>query len=157
MDHHGLVQRLLTTKRALSPIWQFPLFNKVCLKLDWLHLADHGVTAAFAGSLLTLLVDPPGLPNWGSTIEVRCLTLWNMLLEFYKRQGQKSDKLKCLPESRFRLKPPVLKAQAASIRKMVPWFVQLLKYLDPTLEEHKKVMVAMLALAECYKCLSAQE
>ena len=156
MDHQGLVQRLLSTKTALSPIWQFPMFNKVCLKIDWLHMADHGVTAAFAGSILCLFVDPPGLPNWGSTIEARALTLWNMLLDFYQKQGMRSDKLKSLPVSRFRLNPPVLKAQAATVRKLVPWLVQLVGYLDTSLEEHKKVVVGMLALAECYKCLSAK-
>ena len=51
-----------------------------------------------------------------------------MLEQFYKEQKQQSDKLKSLPLSRFRLKPPVLKgAQAAIVRKLVPWLVQLLQ------------------------------
>ena len=87
MNHHTLVHRLLSTKSALSPIWQFPLFKMVCLKLDWLHIADHGVTACLAGSILCLFVDPPGMPGFGPTIEDRRLTLWNMLLHFYKEQG----------------------------------------------------------------------
>ena len=78
------------------------------------------------------------------------MTLWNLLLAFYKKQGMQSDRLKSLPTTRYRHRPPFLKAQAATVRKMVPWFVQLLQYLD----EHRRVIIAMMALHECYKCLS---
>ena len=154
LDHQGLLHQLRATKERLSPVWQFPLFKQVCLKLDWLHLADQGVTASFAGSILCLVVDPPGLPNFGSTIEVRTGTLWHLLQDFYKRQKMRSDKLKSLPTTRFRYKPPFLKAQAATVRKMVPWLVELLKFLDATIEEHRMVIAGMMALNECYKCLS---
>ena len=154
LDHQGLMQKLLDRGRGMSPIWQYPFFKQVCVKLDWLHLADQGVTATFGASLLCLIVGPPGLSDFGSTIEARRLTLWNLLLDFYKKERMQSDKLKSLPFTRFRHKPPVLKAQAATVRKMVPWFVQLLKYLDPGNDEHRKVMIGMLALNECYKCLS---
>ena len=154
LNHTELVQRLMATKESLSPMWQWPLFNQACIKIDWLHAADQGVAAALAGSILCLFVDPPGVTGFGPTIEDRRLTLWNMLLAFYKEQGFKSDKLKSLPCTRFRFKPPVLKAQAATIRKMIPWFVFLMKYPDVHNEEHKAVMVATMALGQCYKCLS---
>ena len=83
-NHQELVERLLASKPSLSPIWQYPFFHQRCLRLDWLHLADLGVTAALAGSILCLFVDPPGFPNFGPTIEDRRLTLWHMLLDFYK-------------------------------------------------------------------------
>ena len=43
LDHQGLMQRLLCRGRGMSPIWQFPFFRQVCLKVDWLHCADQGV------------------------------------------------------------------------------------------------------------------
>ena len=155
-NHQELVERLLACKPSLSPIWQHPFFHQRCLRLDWLHLADLGVTAALAGSILCLFVDPPGFPNFGPTIEDRRLTLWHMLLDFYKRSGLQTDRLKCLPITRFRHKksPPFLKAQAATVRKMVPFLVQLMGFLDASNEEHRNVMAATMALGECYKCLS---
>ena len=77
-----------------------------------------------------------------------------MLQAFYKEKGMQSDRLKALPLTRFRLTPPILKAQAATVRKIVPWLVQLLRFLSFEVEEHKLVMVAVMALGECYKCLS---
>ena len=153
LNHSELVQRLSAT-RQLSPIWQFPFFKQVCLKLDWLHVADQGVTATWAGSMFCLMVDPPGRPGFGPTLEDRRLTLWNMLLLFYKQEGMKSDRLKCLPLSRFRHKPPCLKGQAATVRKIVPFLKQLLKHLDMEVEEHRWAITATVALGECYKCLS---
>ena len=154
VDHEALLDRLRRTKRWLSPIWQWPRFSQVCLKLDWLHIADLGVTARMAGSLLSLFVHPPGITGFGATIEDRRLTLWHMLQAFYKEKGMQSDRLKALPLTRFRLTPPILKAQAATVRKIVPWLVQLLRFLSFEVEEHKLVMVAVMALGECYKCLS---
>ena len=94
VDHDGLLQRLREHKKCLAPIWQYPMFRQCCLKLDWLHIADQGVTAAFAGSLLCLFVDPPGVKDFGPTIEDRRSTLWQLLLHYYKDQKMHADKLK---------------------------------------------------------------
>ena len=110
------------------PYLAISIFKQVCIKLDWLHLADHGVTAAFAGSI----------------------TLWHMLLGFYMAQHAERQAQK-FALTRFRHKPPVLKAQAATLRKMVPWLAQLLRHPDYQPEEHRLVMTAMMALGECCK------
>ena len=93
------MERLRLRPAGLSPIWAYPFFKQACLKIDWLHAADQGVTPCWIGSLFTLIVDPPGLEGWGSTLEIRCVTLWHMILAFYKEQGQRCDKLKALPLS----------------------------------------------------------
>ena len=158
LPHNGLDRKLeaaghetppgRASKRFLSPVCQYPFFKQACLKLDWLHLADQGVTAYFAGSILCLFVDPPSMPNFGATI------LWHLLQHFYREEKLRSDRLKCLPVTRYRHKPPFLKAQAATVRKMVPWLLQLLKHLDAGIDEHRMVITGMVALGDCYKCLS---
>ena len=97
-----------------------------CLKLDWLHIADQGVTAFLMGSILCLFVDPPGQPDFGSTIAARALTIWHLMDRWYRDNKVATDRLKSLPVTRFRTKPPCLNGQGAIVRKLVPFFVHLM-------------------------------
>ena len=79
LNHTELAQRL-ATKESLSPIWQWPLFNQACIKIDWVHAA---AAAALADNILCLFVDPPGVTGFGPTIED-----WRLTLSLYKVQIQ---------------------------------------------------------------------
>ena len=154
LDHAGLLQHLQYLGRSLSPIWSYPLVKAPCLKLDWLHLADLGVSASFMGGICCILVEPPGHPDFGGTIAGRTLTLWHLMDHWYKEHKVYTDRLKSLPVTRFRLKPACLKAQGATIRRLVPFFVELVGRLDLHDEEQKSAITGMMALSECYRCLS---
>ena len=98
-----------------------------------------GVTQTMAGSILTLVVAEPGLPELGRTIEARRLAIWKMIEQFYRH------------------KPPSLKASAGQIRRLVPFLAKLVAAWGPTTHspEHLLVKKAMMHLFECYKCLSS--
>eukprot|EP00971_Amphidinium_carterae_P345037 6485759-Amphidinium_carterae.3 len=114
-----LLARLVEQGKLVSPIWSYPFFSLGCLKPDWLHVVDLGVAAHFFGGVLCMVVDPPGLPGFGLTLEMRRCTIWNLIEAFYKQPVQRqsqTDKLKNLPLSRFRRRPPCLHAPAATVR-----------------------------------------
>ena len=93
------------------------------------------------------------MEGFGPTIDDRALTIWH-ISTYYRERKQSTDKLKALPVSRFRTKPPCLKGMGATIRKLVPFFVQLVSKLDVSNDEHQAVMSGMFALDQCYQCLS---
>ena len=113
-----------------------------------------------AGSILTLVVAEPGLAELGRTIEARRLAIRKMIEQFYHSPEEKhntNDRLKHLPCSRFRHKPPSLKASAGQIRRLVPFLAKLVAAWGPTTHspEHLLVKKAMMHLFECYKSLSS--
>ena len=110
-----------------------------------------------------LVVADPGLRELGRTINARRLSIWTKIVEFYQspaERGNPNDRLKSLPEARFRPKGalPVLKGSAGQIRRLVPFFAQLVASWGPQTHsaEHCLVKKAMLHLHECYKCLSSK-
>ena len=56
LDHWALVHRLLLCGHILSPLFAIPWFDaQTCIKLDWLHIADLGITPDFLGASSTWL------------------------------------------------------------------------------------------------------
>ena len=116
-----LLQRLAEQGKALSPIWTFPgPWDSTAFKIDWLHVADIGVTSYFLGGLLNLAAKRP---EYGRNKGERCLMIFGQINAWYKAQGQKEDKLHKLDVNMFKGKPPHLKGSAACGRKLVPFIV----------------------------------
>ena len=92
------------------------------------------------------------------TKEIKCSQVWRLILDFYQEKGVK-DKLKNLKLNRFDHKPPHLKANAAQIRALVPFFENLLQTWTPT--ESSPEMMAMKAaihsLHLCCEMLSSKQ
>ena len=78
-------------------------------RIDWLHVADQGVTANFFGCLLVLLVAEPGLTSLGTTQDARRLAVWRQIEAFYKASHISSDRLPALRAKRFRTKASIFK------------------------------------------------
>ena len=97
--------------------------------------------------MIYVFLEPPNMPNFGTNIETKHSTLWHMLQRFYNEQKIKTNKLKRLPFSKPTAQM-VLKTQLATIRKMVPFLLHFLKFLDFSNEEHLMVMTSMVALGE---------
>ena len=132
------------------------LFLYFCRRFSLPEVVDLGVAAYFLGSVLNLIVAPPGLSMYGGTVATRLAAIWALIRQYYKEGKHSSDVLKALPESRFRKTPPFLKAQGATIRKLIPFFSELTSTWN--LEEHGDEAVAakaaMQCLSKCYSCLS---
>ena len=151
-----LLQFMVAQKRPISPVWGWPGMDGSCFRIDWLHVADQGVTANFFGSLLVLVVAEPGLSSLGTTQDARRLAVWRQIEAFYKASHVSSDRLPALHAKRFRTKPPSLKAPAGTVRQLVPFFKAFVApwSADTMNAEFMAVKAAMDALYECYQCLS---
>ena len=154
-----LLAHLVQQGRPISAAWEIPHFDAQCIQLDWLHCADQGVSARFLGSILVYAICRPGLQQFGATQEVRRACVWSMLQTWYKKERVYNDRLKALPLSRFDLQPPKLKAMAGSIRRLIPFFLLFVNQWagqqpDGLTEEQEWILTGMVALSECYQCLS---
>ena len=95
------------------------------------------------------------LPRFGRNKQVRCTLLWKLILAFYKAK-KVEDRLKALSSNRFDHAPAFLKAGAAQIRRLVPFFHDMAEnwHLNECTEEMLVVKQAMSALNACYSALS---
>ena len=154
----ALLGHLVAQGRSISPVWGFPLFTAESFKLDWLHCADQGVTAMFMGALLVMCICNPGFQMYGATQEIRRACIWQMIQCYYRSEKILTDRMKCLPSSRFHLKPPKLKAMGGTIRRLVGFFLQFTQQWTRQGEELSQqqqwALEAMKALSQCYACLS---
>ena len=148
---------LVSQNRPISPVWNWPSMDGSIFKLDWLRAADQGVASTFLGSILVLVIYQPGLKCLGNTQDARRVSVWRTMEALYKDNKISTDKLSELPERRFRLKPP-LKAQAGTIRQLIPFFRGMVEPWTPdnSNAEFMAVKAAMISLSECYACLSSQ-
>lgn len=157
LSHDGLIAMLGRLGRPLCPVWGWPNFHSSHFRLDWLHICDLGITAYFLGSLFVLFLKHR---EYGRILEHRRQTLWDLIQAWYQSPGQRansSDRLKNLPFGRFRGRPPCLKAQGATVRRLVGFGLALVQRWDDDDddfdEEHRLVKGAMQDLHRCYDCL----
>lgn len=155
LDHWALMARFLERGIDISPIFDCPFLKSTCFLMDWLHVADLGITPNFLGSLLLLLLTK--FPGQNSM--QRCFSMYGDLSQWYKDHGTES-KLDQLTPSMLKSskKPPHLRGKGAEIRALVPWANELAQRLlrdDDTEEQSAKV--AMFHLNACYSMLSAEK
>ena len=105
-----------------SPIFSAPCVRSYTMVLDWLHIADLGVTSDFAGNLFAMTVRR----YLGHTQEERCKQLYADLVVYYQREGTTS-RLDMLTPTMIQASasaPPKLRAKAAEARLLVPFLVE---------------------------------
>ena len=124
----ALLGHLVAQGRSISLVWGFPHFTAGSFKLEWLHCADQGVTAMFMGAPLVMCVCNPGFQMYGATQEIRRACIWQMIHFYYRSEKILTDRMKCLPSSRFHLKPPKLKTIGSSNKRLVSFFLQLAQH-----------------------------
>ena len=154
LDHWALMGRFLARGIEISPIFDCPFIKSTCFQMDWLHVADLGISPNFLASLLLLL-----LPNFdGRNVAGRCSAMFGSLQQWYKDNGIES-KLDQLTPSMLKTpkKPPHLRGKGAEIRALVPWVHSLAQSLlrDDDLEE-QSAKAAMSHLNNCYSLLSQE-
>ncbi len=158
LSHWQFLCRLHEGGGHLSPIFSAPGLSTSCLRLDWMHVMDEGVSKAFvAGAILLVVPKVPGANN-----QARFAFLTGELKEWYKAQNISNDSLDKLVPSMVQgtlsaagVRKPSLSARAAQVRTLIPWIKELtMKWLadEPNIELQTKV--ASTALNALYGTLS---
>ena len=153
LEHYDALLRIIEDGGTVSPVFQIPWVTMASLRLDWLHVADQGITPVFLGGLLHLMLSDAGI---GRNIEMRCRWLWGQIQEFYRRTGT-VDKLYDLTVTMIKPKKGSieLSGSAAQIRALVPYGLELVEsWADLTLEQ-TAAKLCMQHLSRCYSFLSA--
>ena len=152
LSHWDVLTRIIEKGDPVSPIFAIPFLDTKCFKIDWLHVADLGISANFLGSLFSVLIGK--LP--GANKDDRLASLFDDIQKFYKTTECQS-RLEGLTHTMIRKdasSTPKLRGRGADIRALVPYGFEaaqrLLDSSDP-LESTAKQMAVH--LNECYKLL----
>jgi len=73
LGHWDLMSVILRRRGKISPLFKAPWLTSEQFKMDWLHCADHGVTASFLGNIFWLLLKR--MP--GNNKAERIASLWD--------------------------------------------------------------------------------
>ena len=116
MSHMDMMLGILQCGFLPSPLFSAPWVALGIFQIDWLHAADHGVTAEYLGNLLFYLLRKfPAKDN-----ETRVKLLWADVQRFYDTSGAQ-DRINNLSPQTLRQtkKSPTLKASAAQATQTI--------------------------------------
>ena len=147
-----LLQQFVEQGKAISPLWSFPgPFDNQSFKIDWLHVADIGVTAYMLGGVLFAASKMAWL---GRNKNERTLRIFIRMQAWYRDQGQKEDRMGRLDVNMFKKRPPHLRGSAACLRKLVPFFELFVnKWPEGLSDEMVLAKQGFIHLAACYASL----
>ena len=119
LGHYDALVRIVEEDGQISPVFQIPWVTMASLRLDWLHIADQGITPVFLGGLMHLMLSDAGI---GRNVEQRCRWLWGQIQVFYRRHGT-VDRLHDLTVTMIKPKKGSieLSGSGAQIRALVPF------------------------------------
>ena len=151
LTHHAALLRILEDGGSLSSLWSVPWVTMGSLRIDWLHVADQGVTPVFLGGLFHLSLADKSL---GANEGERCTWLWEQIQAFY-RDNHTEDKLHDLTLSMIKPKKASIElaGSGAQVRALVPFGLQLVESWTVVDDEHVSARECMRDLAKCYGCL----
>ena len=153
LSHADCLLRILRSRRTVNPLLTAPWVTSRIFRMDWLHVADLGVTADFIGNFLHEVLEL--FP--GGNKKDRCANLYVEVQAYYDAEGI-SDRFDCLLPTFFepKDKPYKLRGSAANIRALVPFVWQLAQeMLDISVPKHAAMSHAAFHLNEVYSALSA--
>ena len=152
LDHFQALCRLVEDGGSISPVFKIPWMSMSCLRLDWLHVADQGITPVFLGGLFHLLLSDRSL---GRNEEERCRQLWTEVQEFYTRTAV-VDRLFDLTVRMIKPKKGSveLAGSGAQIRALVPFGKELVDSWADRDVEKEAARACMHHLSSCYDYLS---
>jgi hypothetical protein len=155
LSHWDVLTRIIEKGDPVSPIFAIPFLDTKCFKIDWLHVADQGISANFLGSLFSVLIDK--MP--GSSKDDRLASLFADIQKFYKNTGCQS-RLENLTHTMIRKNgssTPKLRGRGADIRALVPYGLDAARrFLDSSDPLESTVEHMAVHLNECYKLLSRE-
>ena len=152
LSHWQLLQRWASKGVAPSPLFSAPGVRSDTMVLDWLHIADLGVTCDFAGNLFAMTVRKYSAP----TAEERCKQLYQDIDQYYQRESTTSrlDMLTPTMIQAAASTPPKLRAKAAEARLLVPFLKEHALQMLGDSDMESTVKAAAHELETCYSCLS---
>ena len=153
LSHVQGLQRILDEGGELSPAFSIPWLTLRSFRIDWLHVADQGVTAVFMGGLFHMILSSR---NYGPNEDTRLGWLWAEIQAFYDREGS-TDRLHTLTKTMVKPKSGSIELTGggAQIRGLVPFCLQLVNSFEaPLSEEMFTARAAMRSLQKCYTYLS---
>ena len=153
LSHEAGLVHILEEGGELSPAFGIPWLTLSSLRLDWLHVADQGITPVFMGGLFSLILTKR---QYGANEDERVAWIWGQIQEYYAREGTQ-DRL--LNLTRSMIKPKTgsieLSGSGAQIRSLVPFCLQMVNTWEPPLDgEAYQARAAMRHLSTCYSYLS---
>ena len=143
--------------RKVSPLLECPWVTKDCIRPDWLHCADLGVTPIFIGSVF---FDAVAVPHYfeGTTQKERVKNLWRDIQQYYI-DNKVTDRLAALTPKRIKQngQGPHLSGTAACVRALVPYTRQLAAKMASVVDcpANRCVAEAAKNLKLCYDGLSS--
>ena len=146
-----------TDGKHVSGLFAIPGFGTECLKIDWLHCVDLGLSCDYIASLFWYII----MTKDGATKHVRCSKLFAEIKKFYEANNSDSRLPKLVPgmlraEQKGKLKSPKLRAKAGETRCLIPCQLLLAKkFLDASQPQEHTMILASEHLAAMYACLSA--
>ena len=155
LDHYQALTRVLEAGGTLSPLWAMPFVTMSALRLDWLHIADQGITPVFLGGLFSLfLTDMEKGPNETE----RCKWLWTEVQAFYRRE-QVQDRLYDLTVHMIKPKKGSIElaGSGAQVKALVPFGLELVNSWEEPDMEQVAAKTCMQHLAACYTSLRTVE
>ena len=150
--YDGLL-RLLEEGEEMSPLFSIPFMTMASLRIDWLHVADQGISAVFMGGLFHMVLSDRSV---GPNEEVWCGWLWGQIRTFYD-DNQTVDRLHTLTVTMVKPKKGSIElaGSGAQIRALIPFAAGLVETWPEQLEpEAFGARACMRHLSNCYSFLS---
>jgi hypothetical protein len=148
-----LLLRILHQGLTVSPIFAVPYLTNKQFLLDWLHVADQGVSASFLAGLFYFVL--PKMP--GQTDLDRVSHLYKRMHDYYRSESVQSRLDNLTLKMLGPRKKPKLRAKAAECRALITFAYELARDVlnrSDTLEN--SVYLATLYLQRCYANLSPE-
>ena len=138
----------------MCPLLTAPWVRTGIFRMDWLHVADLGITADFVGNFFHAVLD--FFP--GSNKKDRCASIFQQIMEYYV-ENDIGDRFDCLLPTFFEPDsggPYMLRGSAAKIRALVPFVWRLAQeILDINDPMQAALRQAAFHLDQVYQALSA--
>ena len=120
--HWDVMAEIIRKGKQVSPRFAVPGMSSEICRIDWLHVADQGITADYLGHLFLLLAPKLG----GNNKKEHVQRLWHRLQLFHDRDNVE-DRLSNLTHTMLvqNKKSPKLRCSAAQCRALVPFALEL--------------------------------
>ena len=151
LSHWQLLSRIQQQGLSISPLFGTPFLSSKQFLIDWLHVADQGISAIFLAGLFFLAL--PKMP--GQTQDQKISFLYGLIFEYYEA----NDITARLDNLTFKMlgkrAKPKLRAKAAEVRALIDFAANFAQtYLNPEDLVEQSVASAALYLQKCYSNLS---
>ena len=154
-NHWQSLQQL----KSVSPLFGAPFFHIDLITLDWLHIADLGISLDFLGSFFKYLIDQ----KLTGTVAEKYQHFHTRMQLFYQghdtqsRLDQFKPSMLLSTSDGSKVKFPKLRAKAGESRALIPFAVLVGRdLLDQNDVLEKQLFESAVALDKCYQQLSSE-